>query len=387
MRSKELESGAFRIEYPEEISFCFNPEMIKITHLEPEMVESTHEKPKIFKVRISIKDADDTGEKVDTREFMGGVVWLDMSTYTKMFFEEKKALRQLGVKVKADLEIQIYEGEVVTDTYKYGFSTYCIWGALNIGDVFNPSKTLTWFRQFPFTFGFYDHNILTKDMPENKPEYRYDDENYQVCSNINELCENAGICHIDPKLLFPESIERYGVFRVLRGAGLGTFTREFDGSFQASGDGNLLIRLNIDDSKEGTYLRWVNSHGFLQYYLFQDGDLRIKTKDQGVNLLEEYQSYEGLFYNGMSRIQGKVAQQTKRLCAPLVDGETFNTLSTILTSPIVDMFCGYNKGKGEEAEPLFIPVNVADGTCTLSGAAYKDFEIEITLPETIAQRW
>ena len=50
-------------------------------------------------------------------------------------------------------------------------------------------------------------------------------------------------------------------------------------------------------------------------------------------------------------------------------------LSTINSSPIVDMYLDGN----------WIPVNIVAGSFANNGADLQDFEIKITMPETITQ--
>ena len=153
-----------------------------------------------------------------------------------------------------------------------------------------------------------------------------------------------------------------------------TFQYTFDRTFKPLPDDAVLIKVLFNDCTKGIYLRWLDRHGFLQYWLFQEGDLTGQSSNEGEQLNVDYSNIKYV-YNGMSRYQGKTYQTTRKACATLVERETFNMLSSIHSSPIVDMYIDEN----------WIPVNIVVGSFTDNGADLQDFEIQITMPETITQ--
>jgi len=354
------------IRYPEEISFCFNPEMIEVTSSKGDF-EMT--------VEFSTADGFTATKYADKRDSFNGKSSLNISSYTRLFFNRKNLGEvsrfsstgsELNVAVKLKLKSPDAEQSV------FNFKSFCIWGAVNIGETFNPNRTLTWFRNFPTSISAYVP-VGTKICK------RVDNGSYSEPQNSEDY--KVGIINMDLSYLFSYA-KRYAVLRLDYSSKVfGVFDVSFDYTFQLLSDNTSLIRLNIDDSTEGTFLRWIDRQGFYQYYLFQDGDVSIKTKDQGATIQEDIFAFNR-YYNGIARAQGKTTEQSNSLCAPLVDSQTYNLLTGILSSPIVDMFYGYDK----DNKPVFIPVSVNGGTKKVSGDAYKDFEIEIGLPETITQQ-
>ena len=52
-----------------------------------------------------------------------------------------------------------------------------------------------------------------------------------------------------------------------------TFDNTFDLTFclSAGGKQSLLLRIDRDDTESGIYLRWIDRHGFIRYWLFASG--------------------------------------------------------------------------------------------------------------------
>ena len=250
--------------------------------------------------------------------------------------------------------------QIDIDGPTFEFYINVIWGAMNIGEVFNPSRTVTMFRNFPSTISIYSNGEIN---------VRYDAEEYTSVE-----VEKTGLLHKDFSELFKEAKE-FGMIKILNTPEApSTFQYTFDRTFKPLPDDAVLIKVLFNDCTKGIYLRWLDRHGFLQYWLFQEGDLTGQSSNEGEQLNVDYSNIKYV-YNGMSRYQGKTYQTTRKACATLVERETFNMLSSIHSSPIVDMYIDGN----------WIPVNIVAGSFTDNGADLQDFEIQITMPETITQ--
>lgn len=129
-----------------------------------------------------------------------------------------------------------------------------------------------------------------------------------------------------------------------------------------------------NDCGNGVYLRWIDRHGFYQYWLFQQGDNENKSDEYGEKLYGTF-SDDDYGYYGVGWNQGKTMEKSFKACAPLVDKETFDMLLTVHSSPLVDMYVG----------STWVPVNIASATVTDNGDNLKDFEITITMPDIISQ--
>lgn len=134
------------------------------------------------------------------------------------------------------------------------------------------------------------------------------------------------------------------------------------------------IKVIEDDSEEGVYLRWIDRHGFYQYWLFQEGINESKSEEFGERLVDNFYGSQYGYY-GVGRIQGKNMEGSKKACAPLVSREVFYMLLSIHSSPLVDMY----------VDGAWVPVSIEAGAATDSGEDLQDFEITIVLPDIISQ--
>ena len=323
--------GGLSITYPDEIGFAFNPNYVMVSGSVSEG---------------SLSISCDGTTYTDEREAKGGLIQYDLSEYVKTFFTSRDF--PIGIK------------SVAVSGHGISFSTKFIWGAMNIGEVFNPSRKVVWFKNFPFTFSMYvaDGATIRK---------RYDKTLYTSASI------GTGLVHIDPKTLFPNAKD-FGVIRLDEEIPASTFEYTFDNTFRPVGDGTIINRLVIDDCGKGVYLRWIDRHGFYQYWLFKEGDNVSQSDAEGELIYQDF-SDNDYWYGGVARNQGKTMGRSIRACAPLVDQDTFRMLTTLHASPIVDMWWD---GK-------WVPVNIDNATTTNTGSHLQDFEIEVTLPELMTQ--
>lgn len=330
MRTEEF--NGHTITYPDETCFAFNPQIITIDNLTGSV---------IFYV----------GDYSDMREPISGRVSIDISEYLRSLlrFDYTTIPNSKSIHIRIDIDGSTFE-----------FYINVIWGAMNIGEVFNPSRTVIMFRNFPSTISIYSNGEIN---------VRYDAEKYTSVE-----VEKTGLLHKDFSELFKEAKE-FGMIKILNTPEApSTFQYTFDRTFKPLPDDAVLIKVLFNDCTKGIYLRWLDRHGFLQYWLFQEGDLTGQSSNEGEQLNVDYSNIKYV-YNGMSRYQGKTYQTARKACATLVERETFNMLSSIHSSPIVDMYIDEN----------WIPVNIVAGSFTDNGADLQDFEIQITMPETITQ--
>lgn len=333
-----MRTGVFEtnnsIMYPDEVSFCFNPMKIKVN------TENT------ITCTISYNEMSFTDKRVP----YGGSVELDISMYSQAFFNAG------GMELLPSKEIIV---KIQTSADSFTFTTRVIWGAMNIGEVFNQPRTVTWFKKFPFTFSMYIASGATMRK-------RYDRNKYHTFS------AGSGLVHLNPSSLFGNATN-FGVIRLDEEIPESTFDYTFDSTFRPVGDGVIINRLIVDDSECGIYLRWIDRHGFYQYWLFQEGESGAGV-DNGDKLYYDF-SDDTYSFNGVFRYTSKSMQMTKKACATLVDQGTFNMLFTLLSSPLVDMYVA----------GVWVPVSIEADTATDSGEDLQDFEITIVLPDIISQ--
>ena len=324
-------TGGLVITYPDELGFAFNPNYVIVSG---SMTEG------------SLSISCDGVTYTDEREAKDGTIRYDLSEYVKSFFTSTDF--PIGIKT------------VLVTGHGMSFNTKFIWGAMNVGDVFNPSRKVTWFKSFPFTFSMY--------VPSGATIRKRYDKTLHTPASIG-----TGLVHIDPNTVFPNAKD-FGVIRLDEAIPFSTFEYTFDNTFRPVGDGTIINRLVIDNCGKGVYLRWLDRHGFYQYWLFKEGDNVSQSDTDGELIYQEY-SDDNYWYGGVSRNQIKTLERGIRACAPLVDQDTFRMLVGIHASPLVDLY----------VDGRWVPVNIANSTSTNTGAHLQDFEIEITLPELITQ--
>lgn len=334
MRTEEF--NGHTITYPDETCFAFNPQIVTVDRVTSDV---------LFRVGSYYSPS-------DKRTPIDGKVTIDISEYIKAWMEVSPT--HIPSHYSLSLSVTIEEQTFYT-TLKP------IWGAMNIGEVFNPSRTITMFRKFPSTITVFNPN-------NDYVKIRYDNNEYQ------DFFTNNGLRHWDFNEKFKNAND-FGMIKILNTPeSPSTFQYTFDRTFKPIPDDSVFIKVIFNDCNKGIYLRWLDRHSFLQYWLFQEGELTGQSSNEGEKLNVDYSDVK-YTYNGMSRYQGKTYQTTRKACATMVDRDTFNMLSTIHSSPIVDMYIDEN----------WVPVNIVAGSFTDSGADLQDFEIQITMPETITQ--
>lgn len=334
MRTEEF--NGHTITYPDEICFAFNPQIVTVDRVTSDVY---------FKIG-SVQST------IDARSPIKGKVSIDISEYLRVY------MNMSPTKIPSYYSIKLF---ITIDDNNFVTTLKPIWGAMNIGEVFNPSRTVVMFRNFPFSITIFN--------PINDYAYiRYDNTNYK------EIYTFSGLRHLMIGEEFKDAKD-FGMIKILNTPeSPSTFQFTFDRTFKPLPDDAVLIKVLFNDCDKGIYLRWLDRHGFLQYWLFQEGDFTGKSSNEGEKLYVEYRD-ERYDYYGVSRYQGKTYQTTIKACATLVDKDTFKMLSTLHSSPIVDMY----------VDGSWIPVNIVAGSFIDSGADLQDFEIQITMPETITQ--
>lgn len=334
MRTHKI--GSITIDYPDELCFAFNPQYVAVT----------------TSVDVTTTISGNGKEYKDKRSPFNGKARIDISSYLRSLFSIDN--KELVTSTLATVNIE-------TNESVFTFTTNCIWGAINIGEVFNAGRKVTWFHKFPFTFSMY--------IPAGSSlRTRFDRNKY------SSIDAGTGVVNLLPSDIFQDAKDM-AVFRLDTGdSDGGVFAMTFDYTFKKVGDGTVINHLIIDDSECGVYLRWIDRHGFYQYYLFKNGDKVSQSANEGELIYQDHNDLN-FTYDGVSRYQGKTMKNTIKACATLVDKDAFNMLSTLHSSPLIDLYIDGN----------WVPVNIVAGSFTNTGADLQDFEIQITMPETITQ--
>lgn len=363
MRTHKI--GNTTVEYPDEIAFCFNPIVINILGHPWAWVEAV------------VRDVITGIEHVEKRVLFQNTCFFDVSFYTQSYFDsiqfgkidytQSGAVETpLGRLFSLDLNMYSESGELGES---FQFETFVVWGAMKIGERYNGDRVWTWFKNFPFTVGMYAAGESSVNITVD-----------------NEPLPAVGLSKRNVYNLFLTGIEaqREVIFDLSGAGAIGSvFDMTFDYTFHAVEGASSNIRLLIDDSTCGIYLRWINRHGFYCYWLFKAGDEKKQVTNDGEfirNNMQDY-SYVNGYHSGTGRKQRKTEENTLPICAPLVDSDTYDFLFQLAISPVVDMYMGKDADKKDRWQG----VNIAVETFNKTRAVLQDFVATIVLPETRVQ--
>lgn len=253
------------------------------------------------------------------------------------------------------------------------FTTNMIWGAPKYGETWNSYKRLTWFTNFPFSFGIYlsklNANLLIGY--ERVP-------NKLMKIPINGMVDfYAGI--------LPSGAKYWNIYDYDGEIQQGTFDNSFDLTFSLTTGGkqSLLLRIDRDDTESGIYLRWIDRHGFIRYWLFAAGEETREIASDLSFIRNNLDDYLYGYYGDNGRRQGYDRTDSIKLCAPLVDRDTFDMLQDLTSSPVVDMYLG---GDWTQEKDEWMSVTIKAGSYTKSTACLQDFVCEMIINNINVQR-
>lgn len=185
--------------------------------------------------------------------------------------------------------------------------------------------------------------------------YRFMNDDLVYCGMFTDL----GFEDIPPASVFPNAQKtatiKYKISEEDRM--MSVFDRTFDYTFFQTGENVALINLQISNDTAGHYLRWVDRHGNLQYFLFPMGEKEYKNK-LGANSVMQDDDLNGLYFANIVRTRNIECTVTHKCCAVNLPADIYEYVVTILTSPIVDLYCG----KDENGVEIWLPVNIQANT-------------------------
>jgi len=266
-------------------------------------------------------------------------------------------------------------GTVVIGETTFSISFHCIAGSLEIGQrwgqigsyIFDPGeeqfiRRVRWFKNFPQTVSIYFQESSTIQT-------RYDGNGY-AATTTNEGSHT--LVDYDLATIFPNA-QRLAVIKCTpesESAPTSKFDKTYDYTFYTLGETVSMIRLYVDNSKEGHYLRWVDNLGQIQYWLFTKGIESIKTTDGGSE--ETDAEYKGMAYGRIMRVFDKSRDREIKCAAVNLTRDELEYVKTIVASVDVEMYL---------ESGIWVPVNIKAGTFDMSEKQdLLDFEIIIEMP-------
>ena len=217
-------------------------------------------------------------------------------------------------------------------------------------------------------------SFLLKDSDDLVWRYRFDGENMIPVG----IYQNDGFVTLHPSELFPAAKRNATIkYEIGEEATLySTFDKSFDYTFFRQGDTVAIVNLAISNETAGYYLRWIDAQGVLQFYLFSKGVRSMKTK-LGSNSIVIQDPLRGTYFGNMKRTTSVELSVTHKCCAVHLPADKFEWISTIISSPIIDMFIGKDKDGNE----IWVPVTIEDGTVSYDNKEMlHDLEISFSAP-------
>lgn len=359
MRKVEEWNG-HTIAYPDELCFAFNPCIVKIEGNEQDT----------FTMGVSV-DWGDEQQQLQYKAYSGAAI-ADISAYVQAAFRRKGVVQEIdydaGEAQKSNKGMSLTLSVSVSGVdEEFTFSTFVIWGSLQYGgkDVYNAPKTLDCFRGYPFSVGIYiaePTEVKVMDGGQQVGFYTFSNEEIWEMPLETKTFKSDIVVVRDNSLRTVET-----TFEYLFGE---TFSKRY--ATQAE---RAILRVH-DGCTDGIYLRWIDAHGFLRYYLFKKGGEAITTASTEY-LRDDLRQWDDVVGYGYEAGRNQVYNRKKSytLCAPLVDKDTWNLLSGLVTSPRIDMWMGEVDGVHR-----WMSVNAQAGTYNKSNDELEDFVINIDLP-------
>lgn len=193
----------------------------------------------------------------------------------------------------------------------------------------------------------------------------------------------TGIFEISPSHVFPKA--QRSVTLKQKGDEVegkaSVFDTSFDYTFWMLGEMSTITELIIDNSTAGHYLRWIDRLGMFQYFLFVKGKETLKNK-LGANTVVEDYTVGGMYFANHERTTNIEGTKTIKCCAVALEEAIYDYVSSIINSPIIDLYIGKTKF-GDE---MWVPVNIVAANHDYDPKELlHDLEISFTMPPVNAQ--
>lgn len=231
----------------------------------------------------------------------------------------------------------------------------------------------------PDYFNENGHARIDKVWAYNSKLMRYDAQIQDLVEIPYGRSADTGIYEICPELAFPDA--KYYVVITQKEDGkeelkTSRFDETFDYTFWFPGEMSTITKLIIDDSTAGHYLRWIDKFGMFQYFLFIKGKQTLKNKLSNNTIVEDY-AVGGMYFANHERNIHIEGNKSYKCCAVSLHQDIYDYVSSILTSPIIDLYMG----KTRFGDEMWVPVNIEAANHDYDPQTLlHDLEFTITLP-------
>ena len=354
------------IQYPDAVGFAFLPCIIKASGSGVASIEATISRE--TKTYIYSVEAFADNCIMDYREYVQAL--FDGISFGNIDYSRESQKSNLGAVFDVSVKVKNSEG---SDLATFSYTTFYVWGAMRAGETWNGYKRLTWFTHYPFSFGIYLSKLNTKLLI-----------GYEGAPNKLLEIPTYGMMDFYAGIL-PSGAKYWNIYDYDGEIQQGTFDNTFDLTFRLTTGGkqSLLLRIDRDDAESGIYLRWIDRHGFIRYWLFAAGEETREIASDLSFIRNNLADYLYGYYGDNGRRQGYERTDSIKLCAPLVDSDTFDMLQDLASSPVVDMYLG---GDWTQEEDMWMSVTIKAGSYTKSTACLQDFVCEMIINNINVQR-
>lgn len=354
------------MQYPDAVGFAFLPCIIKASGSGVASIEATisrESKTYTYSVEAFADNC-----IMDYREYVQAL--FDGISFGNIDYSRESQKSNLGAVFDISVKVKNSEG---SDLATFSYTTFYAWGAMRAGETWNGYKRLTWFTHYPFSFGIYLSKLNTKLLI-----------GYEGAPNKLLEIPTYGMMDFNADTL-PSGAKYWNIYDYDGEIQQGTFDNTFDLTFRLTTGGkqSLLLRIDRDDAESGIYLRWIDRHGFIRYWLFAAGEETREIASDLSFIRNNLADYLYGYYGDNGRRQGYERTDSIKLCAPLVDSDTFDMLQDLASSPVVDM---YLRGDWKQEEDMWMSVTIKAGSYTKSTACLQDFVCEMIINNINVQR-
>ena len=381
MRRITNQSGQRVCEYPNTVHFANVPAIVRV-----KWATGTAEYvPDVVTVQLADIDA---RIYTESRAVYNNEVVFDIRRFLQTAFVDR-ALDEVDYSGGMWLVNPNFQSADVVVSYKdandntvvvVSFTVDAVFGNIERGESTGGNLRRRWFINYPFTLDFYvkrgdAFNLIVDGV--DRPGVNFATDEIPAPSPLRASGYYRRLLNVK-ELIDPFTIDKN--FRLSQPFG---YVTEND----VESAGIVTYDVDIDrtpaDCKKGVYLRWIDNLGRFCYWLFKDlGTSDAVTGSSFVAAeLRNPLIYEDNLNRGTDVRQSFARSKTRNLGAKSVDRETFDFLLSVVSSPFVDMFDGYDAND----IPQWHRVNVAPGTVAKSTKPRQDFTVAIVEPTQLTQ--
>lgn len=239
-------------------------------------------------------------------------------------------------------------GQLQTDEH---YSSYGAFEQMNGETIF--TRHVVWFKEYPFSVSFFrrDASEPIRRSVDGQREETLSDARFQI---------------FDVDLTDTSAKNSVLLTHHQTASTLAVFDKTFDHTFVEQ-YGELfteVVKVKVSQETEGYYLRWIDSFGFVQYYLFPKGTVEDAV-NYGSYSVEAEQGYD------MTRPLTSTVEKHLKCCAVNLHSKHIHYVSSISNSACVEL---YDRGQ-------WLPVTVESTTTVNEGKVLQDYEITIIVKQ------